>query len=159
VNENTVSRTYISALRILLGIIFLVTWKENLDQGMYTAVGFRGFMEYLANGHPLEFYRTFLLNVMAPLAPVFGPFQMIAELGMGLALLSGTLTRLAGAAATLFFVNLFLAYLNTALGEWIWTYVLLIAVAAVVVLGRAGRAWGVDVLLLKWRGEPRLRVY
>ena len=86
--------------------------------------------------------RAFLLDVMAPLAPVFGPFQMSAELSMGLALLSGALTRLAGAAATFFFANLFLAYLNTTLGEWIWTYVPLIAVAAVVTLGRAGLSWG-----------------
>ncbi|HET7091502.1 MAG TPA: DoxX family membrane protein [Anaerolineae bacterium] len=157
--ENTVPRTLISALRILLGIIFLATWKENLDQGLYTAEGFRGFMEHLADGHPLEFYRAFLLDVMAPLAPVFGPFQMVAELGMGLALLSGTLTRLAGAAATLFFVNLFLAYLNTALGEWIWTYVLLIAVAAVAALGRAGLSWGVDARLRRRYGDPRLPVY
>ena len=32
VKENTVPRTLISALRILLEIIFLVTWKENLDK-------------------------------------------------------------------------------------------------------------------------------
>ena len=158
-NENTVPRTYLSALRILLGIILLVTWKENLDKGLYTPEGFRGFMEYLANGHPVAFYRAFLLNVMAPLAGVFGPIQMIWELGMGLALLTGTFTRLAGLGATIFFINLFLAYLNSSLGEWIWTYVILIALAVVVMLSRAGRSWGIDALLLQRRGEPRVPVY
>jgi len=158
-NENTVPRTYLSALRVLLGIILLVTWKENLDKGLYTPDGFRGFIESLAEGHPVEFYRSFLLNGMAPLAGIFGPFQMIAELGMGLALLTGTLTRLAGLGATFFFFNLFLAYLNPNLGEWIWTYVMLIALAVVVTLGRAGRSWGVDALLRQRRGEPRIPVY
>jgi len=158
-NENTIPRTYLSALRILLGIILLVTWKENLDKGLYTPEGFRGFVEFLADGHPVEFYRSFLLGVMAPGAAVFAPFQMIAELGMGLALLTGTLTRLAGLGATLFFLNLFLSYLNPNPGEWIWTYVMLIALALVVTLGRAGLSWGVDALLLKRRGEPRIPVY
>jgi len=158
-NENTVPRTYLSALRILLGIILLVTWKENLDKGLYTPDGFRGFIESLAEGHPIEFYRAFLLNVMAPGAAFLGPFQMIAELGMGLALLSGTLTRLAGLGATFFFLNLFMAYLNPNPGEWIWTYVMLVALAVVVTLGRAGRSWGVDALLLKRSSEPRIPVY
>jgi len=158
-HENTVPRTYLSALRILLGIILLVTWKENLDKGLYTPDGFRGFIESLAGGHPVEFYRSFLLGVMASGAGFFAPFQMIAELGMGLALLTGTLTRLAGLGATFFFFNLFMAYLNPNPGEWIWTYVMLIALAVVVTLGRAGRSWGVDALLLKRSSEPRIPVY
>ncbi len=158
-NHNTVPRKYVSALRILLGIILLVTWKENLDKGLYTPEGFRGFIEYLADGHPIEFYRGFLLGVVAPAAGLFAPFQMIIELGMGLALLSGTFTRLAGIAATFFFLNLFAAYLNPNLGEWIWSYVMLIALALVVTFCSAGRAWGVDALLLKRRGEPRVPIY
>lgn len=152
-NENYVPRTYLSVLRILLGVILLVTWKENLDKGLYTADGFRNFIEYLAAGHPLELYRWFLLSVIAPISNVFGVFQMFAELAMGLALLTGALTRLTGTAATFFFFNLFLAYLNPNPGEWIWTYVMLVVIAAVVTLGRAGRTWGIDGLIYKRRIE------
>jgi uncharacterized membrane protein YphA (DoxX/SURF4 family) len=159
VGENKVPRTLISALRILLGVILLVTWKENLDKGLYTPDGFRGFIEYLAEGHPLEFYRSFLLGIMAPVAGFFGPFQTVAELGMGLALLTGALTRLAGLGAIFFFLNLFLAYLNPNLGVWIWTYVMLIALALVATLAGAGRTWGVDALLVRRFGEPRVLVY
>jgi len=158
-NENMVSRKYLGALRVLLGIIFLVTWAENLRKGFYTPNGFRRFIELLADGHPLEFYRLFLLGVMAPGAGFVSFFQMIAELGMGLALLTGTLTRLAGLGATFFFLNLFLAYLNPNLGEWIWTYVMLLALAVVITLGSAGRAWGVDALLAKRNEHPRWPVY
>ncbi len=42
--------------------------------------------------------------------------------------------------------------------EWIWTYVLLTVSAVVVSLTQTGRAWGVDALLLRRRGEPRYNV-
>ena len=71
---------------------------------------------------------------------------------MGLALLVGLFTPLAAVGAALFFFNLFLA--NFGGQEWIWTYVLLTVSALVVALSQAGRAWGVDILLLRRLGEP-----
>jgi uncharacterized membrane protein YphA (DoxX/SURF4 family) len=158
-SENVVSRKYLSALRILLGVILLVTWVDNLGKGLYTPLDFQAFILELANGHPLGFYGAFLENVIAANAGIFAVFQMVAELLLGLALLTGTLTRLAGLGAAAFFFNLFLAYTNPSLGEWIWTYVMLLALALVVSLGAAGRAWGLDQLLLQRRGEPKLPVY
>jgi uncharacterized membrane protein YphA (DoxX/SURF4 family) len=157
--SNSISRRYLAVLRILLGVIFLVTWADNLGKGFYTPAGFREFILSLADGHPLGFYRAFLEGVVAPVAGIFAPFQMVAELGMGLALLTGAFTPLAGLGAAFFFLNLLLAYLNPALGEWIWTYVLLVTVAVVVTLSSAGRAWGIDSWLLNRRGSPRLPLY
>ena len=147
-------RRIIVILRVTLGVIFLVTWWENMQKGLYQADNFAGFINWLADGHPLGFYSAFLTNVIAPIAPVFGAFQMITELGMGLALLLGALTPLTSLGATFFFLNLFMSYLNPNTGEWIWTYVLLIATAVVVGLARSGRAWGIDGWLLKKRGNP-----
>ena len=154
-----VSRLWLAIPRILLGVILIATWFENLNKGLYTADGFRGFMYYLAEGHPLGFYAGFLTNVIAPLAGVFGPAQMAAELLMGLALLVGVLTPLFGLGSILFFFNLFLAYLNPNLGEWIWTYVMLITLAVIVTFGRAGRSLGVDMFLLKRFGENKLPLW
>jgi uncharacterized membrane protein YphA (DoxX/SURF4 family) len=93
-------------------------------------------------------------EVVAANATIFGTFQLITELGMGVALLLGLFTPLAGLGATFFFFNLFLAYLNQNTGEWIWTYVLLVVAALVVALTRSGLAVGIDRRLARDRGKP-----
>ena len=145
--------------RVVLGVIFLVTWFDNLNKGLYTADGFNGFMYYLANGHPIAPYGAFLTQIIAPIAVVFAPLQMAAELAMALALITGALTRLAGAGALVFTFNLFLSYLNPNLGEWIWTYVMLMTLAAIAAFGHSGRFFGVDKQLVARFGEPRYPLY
>ena len=149
-------RRTVALLRITLGVILLVTWWENLQKGLYQTDNFAGFINYLAAGHPLTVYQTFLTKMVAANSAIFGTFQLITELGMGLALLVGLFTPLAGLGAAFFFLNLFLAYLNPNTGEWIWTYVLLVVGALVVALTRSGRAWGIDRRLAKERGRPPL---
>jgi uncharacterized membrane protein YphA (DoxX/SURF4 family) len=146
-------RSIVVLLRVVLGIILLVTWWENLNKGLYQADNFAGFSNWLADGHPIGWYRAFLTNVIAPIASIFGTFQMITELGMGIALLLGLFTFPAAIGATFFFLNLFVAYLNPNTGEWIWTYVLLVTTALVVALTRSGRALGLDAILFKRRGK------
>lgn len=69
----------------------------------------------------------------------------------------GALTPLAGARASFFFLNLLLTYLGNS-QEWIWTYVLLFAVAVIVTLARSGRELGIDKVLLRKRGKPPLGI-
>ena len=159
--ESTSPRVFLALLRVVLGVILIATWYDNLNKGLYTPSGFMGFIDWLAmgEGHPVPIYRDFLVNVVSPNSNAFSSGQSVVELVVGIALLVGAFTPLAGGVATLFFVNLFLAYLNPATDEWIWTYVLLIAVALVVTLGRAGRSFGVDALLVRARGEPRFPLY
>lgn len=159
--ESTSPRALLALLRVVLGVILIVTWYDNLTKGLYTPSGFMGFIDWLSMGdaHPLPIYQKFLVNVVSPNAGLFGGGQRVVELLMGIALLVGAFTPLAGGAATLFFFNLFLAFLNPATEEWIWTYVLLVAASLVVALGRAGRSYGVDALLLRSRGEPKLPLY
>jgi NADH dehydrogenase len=153
-NEAQNLRRITVLLRVVLGIIFIVTWWENLNKGLYQADNFAGFIRGLAEGHPLTWYGSFLTGVIAPNAAIFSTFQLITELGMGIAFILGLFTPLAGLGATFFFLNLLLSYLNPNTGEWIWTYVLLVTVALAVALARSGRALGVDGILLKNRGKP-----
>jgi uncharacterized membrane protein YphA (DoxX/SURF4 family) len=143
-------------LRVTLGVIMLVTWWENLQKGLYQPDNFAGFINFLADGHPIAPYGAFLTNVIAPNAALFGPFQLVTELAMGIALVLGIFTPLAGIGATFFFINLLLSFLNPNTGEWIWTYVLLVAAALVVTLARSGRALGIDEWLIKSRGRPSI---
>jgi len=146
-------RIAVALLRITLGTIILATWIDNLNKGLYSADGLTDFLNWLAdpngNGGTLGFYHAFVEVAVIPIASVLGPFQMVVELVMGLALLAGGLTRLFGLVAALFFFNLFLAYFGG--DEWIWTYVLLFMSALTVALGAAGRKWGVDYWLRQKR--------
>jgi uncharacterized membrane protein YphA (DoxX/SURF4 family) len=100
-------------------------------------------------------YRIIIENTVLQFPGVFAGFQMVAEFLMGLGLLVGGLTPLAGAGAMLFFFNLFLTYFGG--NEWIWTYVLLTVSALVVTITLAGRQFGFDQYLLQKRGQPAIR--
>ena len=150
-------QTSLVLLRIILGVIILITWFDNLQKGLYTAEGLTGFFNWLfdaenGNGSSLIFYKSILDAIIIPIAGVFGGFQMVTELLMGLGLLLGGFTRFFGIAAAVFFLNLFLAYFGG--HEWIWTYVLLLMSALVIAQTRAGRRWGLDQWLIRTRGEP-----
>jgi len=145
-------------LRMTLGLIILVTWWENLQTGLYTGEGLTGLFNWLfdadsGNGSSLSFYKQILDSTILLVPGAFATFQLVAEPLMGLALLLGGFTPLAGIGATLFFGNLFLAYFGG--HEWIWTYVLLTVASLVVTVMRSGRyAPGVDRYLLARWGEP-----
>ena len=148
-------RSVIAILRITLGVILLVTWWGNVQSGLYTADGITGLFDWLFNVNHSgpEWYRSIIGSTVLAAPGVFAIFQLIAELLLGLGLLFGGLTPIAGISAAVFFANLYLSYLGGE--EWIWTYVLLTAAALVVALTRSGRAFGLDQYLLKTRGEPK----
>ena len=142
-------------LRITIGVIFIVTFFDNLDKDLYTADGFEGFIDFLfdenGNGSSLAFYESFVDAVIVPVAGPYGVVQAIVEIAVGVALVIGFATRLSSIVAMVFFFNLFLAYFGGE--EWIWTYVLLFVSALTVFLGFAGRRFGVDEFLVRSRGE------
>ena len=153
-NEVHFMRRIVAVLRITIGVILLVTWYKNLTDGIYTADGITGLFNYIFNdnGGGPDFYRGLIQGTILQAPGLFATFQMLAELAMGLALLLGIFTPLAGLGALLFFFNLFLAYFGG--NEWIWTYVLLTSAAFAVTFTRSGRAFGLDRLLANRRGEP-----
>lgn len=152
--EQNTARQATAILRITLGVILIVTWFKNLQDGIYTADGIVGLFNYLFNdnGGGPAFYRAIINGTILQVPGLFAVFQLVGELLMGLGLLVGLLTPLAAIGAALFFFNLFLAYLGGS--EWIWTYVLLTVSALVVALAQSGRTWGLDSLLLQRLGEP-----
>lgn len=152
--EQNTARQATAILRITLGVILVVTWFKNLQDGIYTADGIVGLFNYLFNdnGGGPGFYRALINGTILQVPGLFAVFQLVGELLLGLGLLVGLFTPLAALGAALFFFNLFLAYLGG--NDWIWTYVLLTVSALVVALAQSGRAWGLDSLLLRRLGEP-----
>ena len=153
--------TAVSLLRITLGIIILATWYENVKSGLYTADGLTGFFNWLfdpnGNGSSLLFYKSFLDVAVVPVAGLFGTFQLVAELVLGIALTIGAFSRLFGVIAMFFFTNLFLSYFGG--HEWIWVYVLLFMTAFTVTLSAAGRQWGVDQWLMGKYENSKISIF
>ncbi len=88
-------------------------------------------------------YRAFLEQVVIPHATLFSYLVMSGELLAALSLLTGTLTRLGAGIALFLFLNYMLAK-----GRLFWSPdsedAALFFAALVVLLGAAGRAFGVD---------------
>lgn len=136
---------WIALLRILLGILFIATWVENLDKDLYTPDGLQGFLEYQLNEDSLPWYESFIRDIIIPMRDVFAPFQLVSELALGLLLLIGLLTRPAALAGFFFVLNTYLISIGT--GEWAWSYYMILASLALVGVTGAGQVIGVDTYL------------
>ena len=144
--------SWIAVLRIIVGLMFLLTWLPNFLNGLYTPDGLLIFFteEFPQSENPLRFYANFIDGVILPIRSVFAPFQLVAELLMGLAILLGAFTPLASIAGIFFLLNTMLATFGH---DWLWSYILPISILVVVLFTHAGRAIGVDAYLLKRFGK------
>ena len=151
--QPTTSLTWIALLRSLVGVVILTSWFSNVGKGYYTPDGLLNFFTQVfpQSANPLTWYADFINNVILPIRTVFAPFQLVAEFMLGLALLTGAFTRLFSLAGIFFLFNTMLATFGH---DWIWAYLMPICILGVVFLTHAGRALGIDALLLK-RFGPR----
>lgn len=150
-----VALVWISLLRILMGVLFLTTWYSNLSKGFYTPDGLVDFFSnvFPQSENPLAWYAAFIDGVILPIRDFFAPFQLVTEFLIGLFLLLGFLTPLTSLASIFFILNTFLATFGH---DWPWSYAMMMAILAVVLVTRAGRSIGIDNLLYNRRGEPRI---
>jgi NADH dehydrogenase len=148
----TVPLLWIALLRIVVGLMFLTTWLPNFLDGVYTPDGLQRFFtqEYPQSENSLTFYAGFIENVILPARQAFAPFQLVAELFLGVAILVGIFTPLASLAGIFFLLNTMLATWGH---DWKWSYILPICILLVVLFTHAGRALGVDATLLKRFGK------
>jgi uncharacterized membrane protein YphA (DoxX/SURF4 family) len=77
-----------------------------------------------------------------------GWLVFLGEAFIALSLVFGLLTRLGGLAGLLMAVNLYLG-LSVAPHEWNWSYAMLAVLQLVFIFTAAGRALGVDQVLVK----------
>jgi len=144
--------SWIALLRIVVGLMFVLTWLPNFLHGLYTPDGLLLFFteEFPQSENSLVFYANFIEGVILPIRHVFAPFQLVAELLLGLAILVGAFTPMASIAGIFFLINTMLATFGH---DWLWSYILPISILFVTLFTRAGRAIGVDAYLLRRFGE------
>ena len=154
-DQNPTAQAWMALLRIMLGVMFITTWFSNLMKGFYTPDGLLIFFTevFPQSANPLAWYAAFINNVILPVRNVFAPFQLIGEFLLGLFLIIGLLTPLTTLAAAFFTLNTFLATFGH---DWPWSYLMILGILFVIFMTSAGRSLGLDTLLFKKRGEPKI---
>ena len=95
-------------------------------------------------------FKDFLVNVMIPHWTFFGWMTLITETFISVTLILGLFTRFGSLVAIGMAANITIGILGVP-HEWVWTYVMLIALPAVLLLTDAGRSFGLDAFV-----APRL---
>jgi uncharacterized membrane protein YphA (DoxX/SURF4 family) len=153
-NNDSGARAALAILRVGLGSLFLWVFFENLGKGLYSPSGYSGLINYyIDKGHGPQLLKS-VMAFMASHATVAGPVQGFTEITFGVFLLLGFLTRPVALGAFFFLSTLWLAEWGT---SWIWELLMPMIVALVLVIGAAGRKWGVDAILA--RRYPRIPLW
>ena len=136
----------LTIMRLGLGSLFVWVFFENLGKGLYSPSGYSGLINhYIEKGHGPQLLKS-VMALMASNAAVAGPLQGLTEITFGVFLLIGLLTRPVALAAFFFLTTLWVAEWGTA---WIWELLIPMLVALALVIGAAGRKWGVDAILAR----------
>ena len=136
----------LALVRLVVGAMFVWVFFENLGKGAYTPAGYAGVIDYyIKNSHSPAAWKL-VLGFMSSHAAMIAPGQAAMELSLGILLVIGLLARPAAFVAFLFLGSLWVTELGT---SWIWELLVPVVASLGLVVGRAGRAWGIDALLAR----------
>jgi uncharacterized membrane protein YphA (DoxX/SURF4 family) len=139
----------LALFRIAYGVLFLDMALQKPPWNNYGWL--EGFIQKEIAHPAFGWYAAFLQHVVLPHFSLFGLQTFVIELALGVALLFGAFTRLAGIVGFLWQVNIALGAFNVP-GEWYWIWPLLTLPLFCFAFAGAGRVLGADHLL-----EPALR--
>ena len=147
-SRETRTEVLMACLRILMGVIFLAVWSDNLRKGFYSADGWAEFVQHYADTTKVSLFADMLNNVMIPNSWLFAGGQLVVELVVfGLFLVLGLFTPVSGLLAAGFQLNLLIATSGT--NEWPGTYIIMCLLLVAIALSQSGRTLGLDALLVK----------
>ena len=138
----------IALARIAIGGLWLLSLRWKLPPDFAPDAG-RGLLDYLqleAQYPALAIYGRFVEAVVIPNFTLFAWVIFLAELLVGLSLLTGTLTRLGAAVGLLMALNLGVGMLAVP-NEWPWSYIMLAMFHFIFLITAAGRVLGGDAWL------------
>jgi uncharacterized membrane protein YphA (DoxX/SURF4 family) len=136
----------LAIVRLTIGAMFVWVFFENLGKGLYTSAGYTNLINYyLKASHAPAAWKA-IMAIAANHSAMAAPMQAMTEISLGILLVLGLLTRPAALVAFLFLGSLWISEWGT---SWIWELLVPVLASLGLVVGRAGRAWGVDALLAR----------
>jgi uncharacterized membrane protein YphA (DoxX/SURF4 family) len=136
----------LALVRVTVGAMLVWVFFENLGKGTYTTAGYAGVINYyIKNSHSPAVWK-WVMGIMVSHAAMAAPLQAVGEISLGILLVIGLLTRPVAFLAFLYLSSLWVSELGT---SWIWELLVPVLASLGLVIGRAGRAWGVDALLVR----------
>ena len=135
--------------RIVLGIMWLASllWKLPPDFAPGgEEPGLHGWLSLEVEHPTFGFYGDFIESVVLPNFVLFAWLVFLAELAVGLALVSGVFARPAALLGLLMSINLWIGLKNVP-GEWHWTYGLMTMWHAAVLLSPTTSQWSLSKFL------------
>jgi len=149
----------ISLSRILIGLLWLISLRWKLPPDFTPGAG-RGLLDWLqleVQHAAFPLYGSFVETVVIPNFTLFAWIIFLAELLVGLSLLTGALTRLGAAVGLLMSINLGIGLLEVP-GEWPWSYAMLAMWHGTFLVTGAGRFLGLDSWLRsRWQDSAWLQ--
>jgi uncharacterized membrane protein YphA (DoxX/SURF4 family) len=142
------ARTGLALMRLAIGTMFVWVFFENLGKGLYTPTGYANLIrDYIENGSAPAAWKS-VMALAAAHASMAAPLQAITEISLGVLLVLGLFTRPAALVAFAFLTSLWVSEWGTA---WIWELLVPMIASLALVVGAAGRTWGVDTFLSRKR--------
>ena len=142
----------LALVRVTVGAMFVWVFFENLGKGLYSPSAYSDLINYyIQHGHSPAAWKA-VMGFMASHAAMAAPMQALTEISLGILLIVGLLTRPVAFVAFLYLGSLWVSEWGTA---WIWELLVPVMASLALVVGRAGRAFGVDALLARrWPFSP-----
>jgi uncharacterized membrane protein YphA (DoxX/SURF4 family) len=138
----------LAIVRVTIGAMFVSVFFENLGKGLYTPAGYASLIHYyIRAGHSPVAWKA-VMGLVANHAAMAAPGQALTEIGLGILLVIGFLTRPVAFVAFLYLGSLWISEWGTA---WIWELLVPVLASLALAVGRAGRTWGVDAWLVQRR--------
>jgi uncharacterized membrane protein YphA (DoxX/SURF4 family) len=142
------ARFALAILRLTIGAMFVWVFFENLGKDLYKPAGYAGLIrDYIENGQAPAVWKS-VMELAASHASVAAPLQGLTEISLGVLLVLGLFTRPAAFVAFAFLASLWVSELGTA---WIWELLVPVLGSLALVVGAAGRTWGIDSFLARRR--------
>ena len=138
----------LAIVRITIGAMLVWVFFENLGKGLYTPSGYANLINYYIKASHSPAAWKAVMGLAASHAAMAAPMQAATEISLGILLVVGLLTRPVAFVAFLFLSSLWISEWGT---SWIWELLVPVLASLALVVGRAGRAWGVDALLARRR--------
>src|SRR6202051_2775301 len=136
----------LAIVRLTIGAMFVWVFFENLGKGLYTPPGYPALINYYIKASHSPAAWKAVMGLAASHAAMAAPMQALTEISLGILLVIGLLTRPVALVAFLYLGSLWISELGT---SWIWELLVPVLGSLALVVGRAGRAWGVDAMLAR----------